>query len=315
MKKLIVIGLSTLLFFSLIFIALLKIGPLFNLYIVAPSTQSYVKIAINQMDMHGLYAKGDKWERAKDKALNDTQKAQDYKDTHTYLEEALKVAGGKHSFLYTKKEKMSQSGETQYPKITLKNDILTIKLPGFMGNEKEGKRYANEVSKAIQRENYKGIIIDLRDNYGGDMGPMIASISPLLKNGTLLTYVDGDDNKTDVNLDGSQTENGGTPIELNNVEKVKNVPIAILINKKTASSGEITALAFKGAKNIKYFGENSGGYTSANTTIKLYDGTLMNLTTHRLEDKQGNVYENNPIIPDVKSNNPEEDATKWLKLK
>ncbi len=74
------------------------------------------------------------------------------------------------------------------------------------------------------------------------MGPMIAGLSSLLEDGKLLTYIDKDNNKTSVNL---KTENGGTPVKLSKTSKVKQKFIAILINKNTASSGEITALAFK----------------------------------------------------------------------
>lgn len=71
-------------------------------------------------------------------------------------------------------------------------------------------------------------------------------------------------------------------------------------------------LHFKGKKNVKYFGSNSAGYTSANTSIDLYDGSIMNLTTHKLKDQTGKIYINNSIIPNVKTNKPEKSALEWI---
>ena len=42
----------------LIFIAILKIGPLFNFYIIPPSPQNYTKFALSSMEEQGLYTKG-----------------------------------------------------------------------------------------------------------------------------------------------------------------------------------------------------------------------------------------------------------------
>lgn len=297
----------------LIFIAILKIGPLFNFYIIPPSPQNYTKLALSRMEEQGLYAKGKKWENTKAYVLKKTKNAKEYNDTYQYLEQALVVAGRKHSYLETNDNKKNNTNnKVKYPSITKKSNILTIKMPSFSGNDIESKHYANIINQALQKEKYKGVIIDLRNNVGGDMGPMIAGLSSLLEDGKLLTYIDKDNNKTSVNLNGSETENGGTPVKLSKTSKVKQKFIAILINKNTASSGEITALSFKDKKNVKYFGSNSAGYTSANTSIDLYDGSIMNLTTHKLKDQTGKIYINNSIIPNVKINKPEKSALEWI---
>lgn len=54
------------------------------------------------MELQGLYAKGEKWEETKSKVLKNTKHAKSYKETHPYIEEALRVAGRKHSFLEKK---------------------------------------------------------------------------------------------------------------------------------------------------------------------------------------------------------------------
>ncbi|MCC3756261.1 S41 family peptidase [Staphylococcus capitis] len=311
MKKLLWISIPLVIVFLLF--TVIKIGPLFNFYLIPPSPKAYAKNAIDQMELQGLYAKGEKWEETKSKVLKNTKHAKSYKETHPYIEEALRVAGRKHSFLEKENNNHNSSNNVTYPKTSLNHSILTIKLPEFTGKQKEGKHYANIVNHALQKKKYDGVILDLRNNTGGDMGPMIAGVSSLIKNGKLMTFIDKDNNKASVKLDGSETENGGTPVKLKHSKKVNDVPIAILLNNKTASSGEITSLSFKGNKKVKYFGQNTAGYTSSNTSIKLYDNAIMNLTTHKIKDNTGHVYENNPIQPDSKTNEPKQDAMKWLK--
>lgn len=52
------------------------------------------------------------------------------------------------------------------------------------------------------------------------MGPMIAGVSSLIKNRKLMTFIDKDNNKASVKLDGSETENGGTPVKLKHSKKL-----------------------------------------------------------------------------------------------
>lgn len=311
MKKILWISVPLVIVFLLF--TIIKIGPLFNFYLIPPSPKAYAKNAIDQMELQGLYAKGEKWEETKSRVLKNTKHAKSYKETYPYIEKALRVAGRKHSFLEKENHSHNSSNHVSYPKTSLNHSILTIKLPEFTGKQKEAKHYAHIVNHSLHNKKYDGIILDLRNNTGGDMGPMIAGVSSLLGNGKLMTFIDKDNNKTRVNLNGSETENGGTPVKLNHSKKIHDVPIAILINNKTASSGEITALSFKGNKKVKYFGENSAGYTSSNTSIKLYDDAIMNLTTHKIKDNTGHKYENNPIQPDSKTKEPKQDAMKWLK--
>ena len=83
---------------------LIKIGPYFNVYLKAPSVKSYVKIAVNDMETAGLYAKVAEWKKVKSEALRVAKDAEYNEDTHAVLKKALKVAGGKHSGLIKKSE-------------------------------------------------------------------------------------------------------------------------------------------------------------------------------------------------------------------
>lgn len=53
-------------------------------------------------------------------------------------------------------------------------------------------------------------VVDLRGNGGGDMGPMYAGLSPLLPDGTALSFVSRT-GTSDVTIDGNSVTGGGTP--------------------------------------------------------------------------------------------------------
>lgn len=57
MKKLLWISIPLVIVFLLF--TVIKIGPLFNFYLIPPSPKAYAKNAIDQMELQGLYAKGE----------------------------------------------------------------------------------------------------------------------------------------------------------------------------------------------------------------------------------------------------------------
>ena len=66
-----------------------------------PNTK-YVKKAVRIMDKHGIYAQGPEWEKAKQVALS--AQPSSLEDAQEIVIQAGKVAGGKHTFLMTTEE-------------------------------------------------------------------------------------------------------------------------------------------------------------------------------------------------------------------
>ena len=61
------------------------------------SNKAYVRKAVRIMDKEGLFADGPQWDTAKAEALAAAPAT--LEEAHRVVETALKVAGGKHSFL------------------------------------------------------------------------------------------------------------------------------------------------------------------------------------------------------------------------
>lgn len=313
MKKLLKIlaSLAVILLVGVLFLVY-QYGPNFNIFLFPPSAQKYGEIAINRME-NGLYAHGEEWNQTKENALQKMKNAEEYEDTYPVLEEAVQVAGGDHSFFVYPEKQGTENMSAEMPTISIEENILILNIPAFGSpNMNENQKYANAINNAIQNETYQGIIINLADNTGGDMGPMVAGISSLIPDGTVIKFRYSNGITDEAVLENGTITGGGTSVTVENIEKVTDVPVAIVINGLTASSGEMTALAFKGLENVQFFGENSLGFTSGNSRMELYDDTIMQLTTSTIIDRTGKEYENTPIEPEVQTTTPIEKAKSWI---
>ena len=316
MKKLlkrIILGIILLL--TLLIAGLYFYGPQFNLYLIPPKPQQYAEIALDKMDDVGIFTDSKKWEIEKKATLKEVKHAQTYEETLPYLEAALTVAGGKHSFIVKSNAESEQNETSEYiePYAEIKDGLLFLTVPKFSGNQEQAITYANSIESALHTNDYQAIIVDLRQNTGGDMTPMILGLSPIIPDGVLFTYVDKQGAELPVTLKEGTLDSGNSPITLKNHTKVKEVPIALLIDHQTGSSGELTTLCFKDLPNVTLFGEDSAGYTSANQEIYLYDGTIMQVTNAFIKDRAGTLYKNEPIQPDVLAKDSQQSAKDWLK--
>jgi carboxyl-terminal processing protease len=143
-------------------------------------------------------------------------------------------------------------------------------------------------------------IVDLRKNSGGNCWPMLAGIGPLLGDGVCGYFV-RESRKTAFRYEAGIVYHGSMiTCKVNNpvlIDKSKRMQIAVLTGTGTSSAGEVLALAFKGMDNVRLMGEPTSGYTTANTTYDLLDGSTLVLTVCREADRTGKVYEGK-IQPD-----------------
>lgn len=303
----------------LLFASLYVFGPYLGamlgqpIYLIPPSPERYGRVALDFMETMGLYAGDDAWQQARQEAEAAIERVDSREDVDPILEKAAKVAGGKHSFIMTPEENQEKDAGTHatLPQVDRQGEILLLTLPGFMGNRDQAQAYADALAQAIDaNRDVQGVIVDLRENTGGDMGPMVAGLSPLLPDGDLL-YFESRQGQMPVTTEGGVTQGGGTPLSVTVTDKL-NVPVAILQGPKTASSGEATLLAFKGLDQVRFFGQPTAGYASANIIIPLYGGSSLVLTMSKDIDRTGAAYAEDPIPPDVDAEDAMAAAKEWI---
>ena len=272
--------------------------------------QTYVRDAIQQMDRKGLYAEGEAWEAAKKDALS--QDPETLEEAQAIINKAAKVAGGKHSYLLPADKvqaREKRSNEEVFPSIIMREDgICMIHLPAFAGDDENCLRYAKTILDSIPNI-VNGVCIDLRGNHGGNMYPMIAAVHRFLPDDVFLKFK------------MRRRFQSVMPINKEFVAKVVgidiepriNCPVAILTDDATASSGEAVLLCFRGLDNARVFGSPTAGYASANESIIFYNGSILALTVSCDIARTGEVFCEDPIVPDVETDSPEENAMFWLK--
>ena len=294
----------------------MKYGPTFGFYLVPPSAETYGKNALSTIDKNGIFAGNDEWKSTYNECLKMIENAKSYDDTYDAIKKALSVGGGKHSMLMTKSESQdtTESYDEVLPTVSLDGDIAIIKLPDFLGTAEAGQKYAKVAEDFIHenRDKIKGVVLDLRGNTGGDMGPMATAVSSLLPDGELV-YYHYRSYDVPVTLKNGVVSNAGTGGKSLYPDEKLNVPVAILTDDMTASSGEALTLCFRGLENTRTFGAPTAGYTSVNMLYNMYDGAQMYLTVAFDKARTGEIFKETPIEPDVATDSPLEAALEWLR--
>ncbi len=163
-------------------------------------------------------------------------------------------------------------------------------------------RIADSLQQMIARldaNSPTGWIIDLRKNTGGNCWPMLAGIGPLLGNGVCGYFVSAREKIPIVYTDGAALQGRNVRCRTSAAYTMKSdkKSIVVLTGRRTVSSGEIIALAFKGREQVYLYGEPTAGYTTANATYTLSDNSMLVLTVCMEADRTGKICEGS-IMPD-----------------
>lgn len=269
------------------------------------ANMQYVRKAVRLMDKNAIYAQGPEWEQARQEAL--AAHPQSLAEAQEVVLQAGKVAGGKHTTLLTSGEVThNDTSAWEMPTVELlEGDIAYIKLPPFSGNADEGVRYAHTVLDAVP-DRLNGVVIDLRDNRGGNMYPMIAAVHRFLPDDGLLKFRMRRQTM-DINLDYVlRTAAVGRQATIE-------CPVALLTNEWTGSSGEAVLLCFRGLENARTFGSPTAGYASCNSLYPLLGGSQLVLTIGEDIARTGEAFCDDPIAPDFLTDTPLETALQTLR--
>ena len=239
------------------------------------------------------------------------QTTQDCYNAIHYLISELRKKGDNHSGFYTPEFNKKNETENMNGKQPIGNylgeSIGYVEVPGFESiNKTIAEDFATKIQHLIkiidstQHINYW--IIDLRNNTGGNMYPMIAGLGPIFGN-EVLGYFTSPKLKREYCWEyknGSSMANGTKKHTVKNPYTLKNKPkkIIVLVGPNTASSGEMTTISFIGKENTLLVGLPSAGYSTGNAGHKLSDGSVLNLCESYCKDRSQKMYIGS-IKPDI----------------
>ena len=138
---------------------------------------------------------------------------------------------------------------------------------------------------AVEKKNFKGMILDLRNNPGGFLQSAVFISSEFIESGTVVQQKDatGAVEKYDVERAG----------------RLLDIPVVVLINAGSASASEIVAGALRDHKRATLVGVKSFGKGSVQEAQELSENAGLHVTIAKWLTPNGDSINKNGIDPDV----------------
>ncbi|HYK73960.1 MAG TPA: S41 family peptidase [Pseudoneobacillus sp.] len=139
--------------------------------------------------------------------------------------------------------------------------------------------------KNLEKEGIEGLVIDVRGNPGG----LLSSVEEILKE-----FVTND--KPYVQI---ETRDGEKKRYFSSLKKEKGYPVAVLVDKGSASASEILAGALKEAESYPLIGETTFGKGTVQQAVPMGDGSNIKLTLFKWLTPDGNWIHKQGVKPDI----------------
>lgn len=189
----------------------------------------------------------------------------------------------------TVKMKVEREGEKNPIEFTLVREEIQVHNVGYSGFVRDGvgyirlerfsRRAGEEIRQAVKelkaKGELKGLVFDLRDNPGGLLESAVETVSKFAKKGSVIVTTKG---RRDEEAKMYTVEE--EPIALD-------VPLAVLVNKNSASASEIVAGAIQDLDRGIIVGTRSFGKGLVQTVIPLNYNASMKITTARYYTPSG----------------------------
>ncbi len=161
----------------------------------------------------------------------------------------------------------------------INKDIGYIRITTF--SKTSATEFASEL-KALTDKQVKGLVIDLRDNGGGYVDQGIKICDAILPECTI----------------GYLENKKGERKTYNSDEACIDIPLAVLVNEKSASASEITAAAVQGNKAGTIVGVKTFGKGLSQKEYKFSDGSCLKLTVAQYLTPAGDPIDGKGVKPD-----------------
>ncbi len=275
--------------------------------------EKYLADALGVIQRKALYSASVDWDAVHAEARETATRTRSYAGTHRLLYRALKQAGGEHSHMalsYRLPGAMERAaadgagttpadgaGSPPLPEGMLIEGAAYLSLPHLSrrsGGPLLAQRYAtvgNRLAGRLAMTQPRGWIVDLRQNTGGNMWPMIAAVAGLLDRGILGHFLLPDGQRQAWCLNRRHISLGRKPLARvsGRPRRRDEAPLAVLISARTASAAEAALVALQAQERTRTFGTATAGMTTGNITHVLPDGTRLMISTCHYADSAGQL--------------------------
>lgn len=275
------------------------------------SAYDMVEYALTIIRANALNAAKVDWEAEEQTRLTPALRRLPAQEAYGSIRAVLDVLADRHSFLQQPREAATYrqtavaTGDIEARQM---QDIGYVLVPGLRGTEADASEaFATRLCEQIERmapTSAKGWIVDLRQNTGGNMWPMLNGLHALLGSGNIGASRDRDGVAT------AWRPRSGRACGAD----LSSSRVAVLVGPKTASSGEAVAVAFRARSGTRFFGQPTAGLATANRAYPLPDGGALRLTRAVMLDRSGEAYPDG-ITPEERVSNDQDAigmAAAWL---
>ncbi len=172
--------------------------------------------------------------------------------------------------------------EIPYVSAEMETDrIGYLTISQFMGDS--GLKTRDKIQE-LQDQGAEALIIDLRNNPGGDLNQVVQVVSNFIEDGTVVTVKQRD------------TENEMRVV--NYIDPVE-MPVVVLINSASVSGSEIVGGVIQDYERGKLIGTSTYGKGSVQRPMPLNDGTAVSVTIAKYYLPSGRNISESGIDPDI----------------
>ncbi len=164
--------------------------------------------------------------------------------------------------------------------------IAYIRLSQFGDKtNEEWVKVINDLYPKMSGDSFKGIVLDVRNNPGGYLQDAVFIASEFIKEGVIVSQVDGAQAKLDmpVSRTGLLTEQ----------------QVIVLTNKGSASASEIVSGALRDHKRAKLLGETTFGKGTIQQAVDVDGGASVHITVGKWITPNGTWVHKNGLKPDI----------------
>lgn len=179
---------------------------------LSAEARAYLDQALDIMQEHALHRNQVDWNRLRGRAHGRASSALTPVEVYPAIMFALQSLADGHSYFLSPEqvaelESGALNAENPAPSgRLLSNGLAYLSVPAFAGTVEAGQEYAialQQVIRELDASRPCGWVVDLTENHGGNMWPMLAGIGPVLGEGQAGAFVAPDEPETPwVYLDG-----------------------------------------------------------------------------------------------------------------
>ena len=194
---------------------------------------------------------------------------------------------------------VGRPGDSQPFEVTLVRDTVRVASvrerwlePGYgyiriaQFQKRTGEDVQNSLSKLLEKEELKGLVLDLRSNPGGILKASV-DVAGLFMDGGTVVYTEGRLSNSDIHYSASKGD------------ATNGTPVVVLINGGSASASEIVAGALQDHGRAVLMGTQSFGKGSVQTVLPISESRAVKLTTALYFTPDGRSIQAQGIAPDI----------------